>query len=403
MDVARDELEERADVRVRPCILIPTYDNVGTIAGVVEAALGVGLAVLVVNDGASDGTAELLRATPGITLLEHARNRGKGAALRTGFEAAWRAGFTHAVTLDSDGQHDPEWVPRFVAAAREDPLRLVLGNRDLAAAGAGRGSIWGRRNSNFWTWVETGLRLPDTQTGFRCYPLEALRARHFVRSGFDFELEVIVKLAWSGVPVHSIPIPVRYFTGGERVSHMKPLRDFLRIARMNTSLAAARICFPPPYLELATRSQFMALPRLERVRASFRELFVREPGSSGRIAVSAGVGFFIGLSPIWGYQILLTLLASHKLRLSKTVALLSAHVSLPPFIPIIVYASLVIGRVLLGEEGGPAPTSLDVAPRDLPAWVLGSFSLAAAAGLVGGTLVYLLVSSARRLRGRATA
>ena len=109
---------------------------------------------------------------------------------------------------------------------------------------------------------------------------------------------------------------------------------------------------------------------------------MREPGSSARIGVSAGVGFFIGLSPAWGYQILLTLVACHRLRLSKTVALLAAHISLPPFIPFIIYTSLVIGRLLLGQDAGRAPTSLELEAHDLPAWILGSLSLGATVGVV---------------------
>lgn len=387
-----------ASADVRACILIPTYNNERTVGDVIEAAKATGYPVFVVDDGATDETARIVRAAEGITLLAHEQNRGKGAALLTGFRAAHAAGFTHAVTLDSDGQHDPALVDDFVEAARREPVQLTLGNRDLVAAGAGKGSRWGRSNSNFWTWVETGLKLPDTQTGYRCYPLAEVLTRHYVTTGFDFELEVIVKAAWSGVKVDSVPIPVRYFAGEERVSHMRPVKDFLRIALMNTRLVMARLWLPGPYLEMVTRQSFQELPRGTRVRESFQELFVREPGTSARIGASAGVGFFIGLSPLWGYQVLLTILASHKLRLSKTVALLSAHISLPPLIPFILYLSLVIGRALLGEEGGPAPTSLEIAPRDFGAWVLGSFSLAAAVGVVGGLAIFLLVSSARRLR-----
>lgn len=388
----------RGGAELRPCVLIPTFDNEGTIAKVLAGALATGLPVFVVDDGATDGTARVLRETEGIRLLVHESNRGKGAALLTGFRAAAEAGFTHAVTLDSDGQHDPGEVPRFVEAARADPEQLVLGDRDLVGGGAGRGSIWGRRNSNFWTWVETGLRLADTQTGYRVYPLAAVLARHYRTTGFDFEIEVLVKAAWAGVRIRSIPIPVRYFRGEERVSHMRPVVDFLRIARLNTRLVTARICLPPQFLELVTRRAFQELPRSERLRESFQELFVREPGSSARIGLSAGVGFFMGLSPLWGYQILLTLLACHKLRLSKTVALLSAHISLPPLIPFILYASLVIGRTLLGQEPGQAPTSLEVDARDLPAWILGSFALGTVVAVVGGFAIYLLVASARRLR-----
>lgn len=393
-----DHGEPRVRADVRPCLLIPTYNNVGTVGDVVQRALETGLPVFVVDDGATDGTSEVLRGIEDITLLVHEVNRGKGAALMTGFRGAFEAGFTHAVTLDSDGQHDPQLVPLFLEATGREPNQLTLGNRDLESAGAGRGSRWGRWNSNFWTWIETGLKLPDTQTGYRCYPLEAVLSRHYSTTGFDFEIEVIVKAAWSGVVVDSVPIPVHYFKGEERVSHMRPFLDFLKIAHLNTRLVFARIWMPPPFLELVTRRSFHELPRRERWRSGFYELFVREPGSSARIGLSAGLGFFIGLTPLWGYQVLLTIYASHKLKLSKTIALLTAHISLPPFIPLILYVSLVIGRTLLGDEAGPRPTSLEIGRDDFGAWVLGSFALATAVGLLGGGAIFLLVTVSRRWR-----
>ncbi len=117
--------QERAKAPVRHCVLIPTYDNARTVVEVVEGAMEVGLPVIVVLDGPTDGTAELVRAIEGITVLEHPENRGKGAALRTGFEHAVQEGFSHAVTLDSDGQHDPARVVDLVEAVR-DALRYGL-------------------------------------------------------------------------------------------------------------------------------------------------------------------------------------------------------------------------------------------------------------------------------------
>lgn len=393
-----DRIGGQENEAFEPCILIPTYNNVRTIESVVRAALETGLQVFVVDDGATDGTGEALDAIEGIRLERHEVNRGKGAALLTGFEAAREAGFTHAITIDSDGQHDPTLVPEFVAAAREWPGALILGDRDLESAGAGRGSLWGRRNSNFWTWVETGVRLPDTQTGYRVYPLDEVLARYFKTTGFDFEIEVLVKCSWAGVELRSIPIPVRYFSGEERVSHMKPLRDFLRIARLNNRLVAARLCLPPPFLELASRREFQAQPRGERWRDALHEIFVREPGSSLRVGTSAGFGLFMGLTPLWGYQIILTLFLCHRLRLSKSVAVLAAHISLPPFMPFIIYGSLVFGRMLLGGDAGEPSTSLEIGSGDFVPWIIGSFALATIVGLAGGLLAYVSVAAARHLR-----
>lgn len=382
-------------------MVVPTYDNQRTVESVVRGVLEHCPDLFVVNDGASDDTPRILKGLEGFVLLEHPENRGKGAALLTGFRAASERGFTHAVTLDSDGQHPPEGIPAFLAAARETPEAIVLGDRDLKAAGAGRGSRLGRANSNFWTWVETGLRLPDTQCGFRCFPLKVVEDLHLVTTGFDFEIEVLVKAAWSGVPIRSIPAPVRYFSGAERVSHMRPFVDFMRIAHLNTRLVTMRLCLPPPYLALLVRRDFRAKPGKERWRESLVELFRREPGTPERVALSAGFGFFMGLTPLWGYQVILTLVLAHRLRLSKTIAVIASHVSLPVLVPFIVYGSLLFGRFLLGREDGAPTTSLELRGADLPAWILGSFTLALAGGLVGGALVYGLLWNARRLRERA--
>jgi len=378
-------------------VLVPAYDNARTLEAVVRGAREHGLRVVVVDDGSRDETREILARLEGVEVVRHERNRGKGAALRTGFARALELGCSHAVTVDADGQHPTGEIARFVEAARADPSALILGERDLVAAGAGLGSRFGRRNSNFWTWIETGLRLPDTQSGYRCYPLAAIDRLWLKTLGYDFEIEVLVKAAWSGVPIRSIPCRVVYLPEGERVSHMRPVLDFLRIGFLNTRLVFLRICLPAPFLHLLALRRFHELPWRSRLREALKELFVREPGSSRRIALSAGLGFFLGLAPIWGFQIAATLLACHITGLSKSVAVVAAHISFPFLVPAIIYGSLVLGRFVLSERSD-AITTLDIAPADVPAWILGSLILATLVAVVGGALTYLVVAGVRRMR-----
>lgn len=378
-------------------MVVPAYDNARTLEAVVRGAREHGVRVIVVDDGSRDATPEILARVEGVEVVRHERNRGKGAALRSGFARALAAGCSHAVTVDADGQHPPEEIARFVAAARAEPTALILGDRDLAAAGAGLGSRLGRRNSNFWTWVETGLRLPDTQSGYRCYPLAAVDRLRLRTRGYDFEIEVLVKAAWTGVPIRSIACRVVYLPPGQRVSHMRPVLDFLRIAWLNTRLVFLRICLPAPFLHVLALRRFHEMPRRARLREAFAEIFVREPGSTTRIALSAGLGFFMGLAPIWGFQIAATLLAAHVTRLSKSVAVVAAHISFPFLVPVIIYASLLLGRFVLGQRTGEI-TTLDIAPADVPAWILGSLILATLAAVVGGALTFLAVAGVRRLR-----
>src|SRR5690606_14937930 len=145
------------------CVIIPTYNNRPTVRGVVEGALAVAGTVIVVDDGCTDGTHEALADLP-IVLLRHKRNRGKGAALLTGFRAAHALGYTHAVTIDSDGQHFPDEIPTLVAASRGNPDAVVIGARDMSGEHVPPSSTFGRMFSNYWLKVATGVAVGDSQS-----------------------------------------------------------------------------------------------------------------------------------------------------------------------------------------------------------------------------------------------
>jgi len=391
MIAAQDVESGDASGTIAPCVVIPTFNNERTLEAVVRGAALHGLEVFVVNDGSTDQTAEILARIEGIEVVTHEANRGKGAALKTGFEYAHTRGYSHAITLDSDGQHNSEEIPLFVAALQREPETLFLGTRDLVAAGAGWGSRFGNFMSSFWIWVETGARLADTQTGYRVYPLASVLALDLRGDGFGFEVEVLVKSAWSGTHLGSVHIVVRYFEGEERVSHMRPVVDFMRIAWLNVHYTSARICLPPQFLRTLCQKEFQSTTFREKLRASFVELLVNEPGSHARIAASVALGMFIGLTPLWGFQIALTLLLAHLLNASKTVAVLASNISFPVLIPGIMYGSLVLGRFLLGDDQ-QVNTALELTPSDLPAWVVGSFVLATIVGALGGGLTFLFLS-----------
>jgi uncharacterized protein (DUF2062 family) len=386
----------------RPGVVIPTFDNPRTIAGVIAEASRHGLPVIVVDDGSGPQARDAIDravAETGAVLRRHPQNRGKGAALWTGLGAAAELGLSHGITLDGDGQHATQHLKDFVREAADHPDALLLGARDLRAAGAPLGSRIGCANSNFWTLIETGLRLPDTQTGYRCYPVAATLGLWLRTRGFAFEIESLVKAAWAGVPIRSLPITVRYFRGAERVSHLRPVRDFLRIALLNTHLVTLRICLPAPVLAKLVQRHVRELPLGERWREIMTELWLREPGGPGRIALSIGLGLFMGIAPIWGFQIALTLVTAHALGLSKPIAVVASHVSFPLMIPPILYASLVLGRLLLDQRHTEiVATSLELSPTDVPAWLVGSVALAAVTALVGGLLSYVLLRIVGRQR-----
>lgn len=227
-----------------PAVVVPTYNNAGTLANVLDRILALALPIIVVNDGSTDATADLLASwsagarpsdTP-IHLLAHNRNLGKAAALRTGFARAAHLGFSHAVTIDSDLQHDPEEIPLLLERSRAMPDALVIGSRRDDLAGTPRRSLIGRRLSNGAIYLASGVRVSDSQSGMRVYPLRLVEAA-VCRSGhFSYETEIIVQAAWCGHPISEAPITSRYLPPHQRVSHFRPYVDSLRCLRMHARL-----------------------------------------------------------------------------------------------------------------------------------------------------------------------
>lgn len=212
---------------MRTCAIIPAYRARRTIAPVVVGARRHVGAVIVVDDGSDDGTAEAAREA-GADVVRHAGNAGKGEALTTGLGRARELDYDVAVTLDADGQHDPSEIPR-VAGGSGDPRALVLGVRDLHAAGAPRANVLSNSISNFFLSLFIGQTLPDTQCGFRRYPVHATLALGMVGSQYEWEAEVLIRAARAGLPLVSVPITVAY--PKDRVTFFVPRRHVRRIIR----------------------------------------------------------------------------------------------------------------------------------------------------------------------------
>ena len=229
------------------CVIIPTFNNEGTIVDVVRRAKDYCMDVIVVNDGCTDNTPLLLADINDITLLSLPKNCGKGTALRKGFRKALAMGFSYAITLDADGQHFPEDIPALLQANILYPDALLIGERkDLDSMERSGGSKFANAFSNFWFCVQTGQRLRDTQTGYRLYPLHELHGLHFLTSRYEAELELLVFAAWHGVRLVQVPVNVFYPPREERVSHFRPAYDFTRISILNTILCFMALLYGLP-------------------------------------------------------------------------------------------------------------------------------------------------------------
>lgn len=228
---------------MKPCVVIPIYDHGGTIAEVVAAVAPSGLPCLVVDDGSGPATQRALALVAaehaGVEVLRRPSNGGKGAALKTGYRAAFARGYSHVVQLDADGQHDARDLPRFVEALGAHPEALVLGV-PIFDATAPRARLYARQLSRGLVWLACRSRVvPDPLCGFRGIPLRpTLAVLDRVPTGdwMDFEPEIAVRLVWEGLPV--VPIPTRVVYRRDGLSHFSFARDYPRLAWLYARLVA---------------------------------------------------------------------------------------------------------------------------------------------------------------------
>lgn len=215
---------------MRVAALVPAYQAGSSIASVVEGTRAVVADVLVVDDGSADQTARVAEAA-GASVVRHGENRGKGAALLTGFAELERRGFTHALTLDADGQHLPSEIPAVLAAAQREPAAIVVGVRRKEGHAIRRINLVGNWVADRMLRLIAGRSIPDTQSGFRVYPLAATLALGARGERYEFETEILLRAARRGLPLAGVPIAVHYPPVAERVSHYRPWADTLRIIR----------------------------------------------------------------------------------------------------------------------------------------------------------------------------
>jgi uncharacterized protein (DUF2062 family) len=375
----------------RICVVVPVYNHALTLGHVVQGAKAL-FPVIVVNDGSTDDTGRVLAAEEKITVVTLAANQGKGWALRAGFAKAEELGFTHAITMDADGQHSTTALPEFAAACRLHPEALIIGVRDLVKAGA----PWLRRFTNnfstFWFKVETGVPLTDTQCGYRCYPLSSINRLRVKAPRYAYELEVMVKAAWAGTPLLAQPVSADYAAPTSRLSHFDPWRDMAQISRLHSRLSLQAFCVPALLRKLSATGQLHHLPRGKRVRAILRHLFSEHTGTPGRLAAAVGLGLFCGIAPIWGFQIITAAALAHKFRLNKAIAVTASHISFPLAAPIILAAGLVLGHYLW--TGRLIDFRPEAAAKQIPLyfaeWFFGSIVLAILAGVLGALVAWLI-------------
>ncbi|OVE58536.1 DUF2062 domain-containing protein [Chryseobacterium mucoviscidosis] len=368
------------------CILIPTYNNEKTLKRVIDGVLDYTEDIIVVNDGSTDATKEILRSYPHLEVIDLPENKGKGNGLKIGFRKAKELGYHYAITIDSDGQHYPDDIPVFVEALlNEKEDVLLIGNRNMSQDGIPKKSSFGNRFSNFWFWFETGIKLEDTQSGYRLYPLHKIPKKYFTPK-FEFEIEIIVRTAWRHIPVKNVPVKVLY-DPAERVSHFRPFKDFTRISILNTILVTITLLYIIP-------RNFVNNFKKKSIKRFIKEDVLESDGSNRIKAFSIALGVFVGFSPFWGFHTLIVISLSVLFKLNKVLAFFASNVSLPPFIPFIIAASLFLGSPFVHGDSNIFSQELnfDLVKNNLLQYVIGSFILATSASAILGAATFLFLN-----------
>lgn len=370
------------------CVIIPTYNNHQTIEQVINDVLEYTDQVVVVNDGSTDTTEEIINKFDQIDIVSYPKNKGKGYALKHGFRFAWAKGYEYAITIDSDGQHFASDLPNFVEMIDKNPNTIIIGNRNMEQDGIPGKSSFGNRFSNFWFNVETGIKMPDTQSGYRLYPLESINKMKFFTRKYDFEIEVIVRAAWKGVNVTDVPIKIYYAPIETRVSHFKPFIDFTRVSILNTFLVLYAFLVVKPF-------EFIRKLNKKSIQEFFRDQILQNKEPNIKITFAVMLGLFMGVTPVWGYQMLIAFALAHILKLNKVIVLVASNISIPPMIPIIIFASFKTGGLFIESNKLKViyskGLSLDLIKDNIVQYITGSLVFGLILAVVLGILTYILL------------
>ncbi len=339
---------------VRPVIVAPTHNNAATLPQMLERMNATGLAVIVVDDGSTDTTASILAewATHSVEnrVCTHLKNQGKAAALRTGFIEAARAGYTHGISIDTDGQLSPEDIPALLKLVASNETAMVLGVRDARAAGYPVRSRLGRWISNLLIRAETGQQVADSQCGLRIYPLKLVNTIRCASGHYGFETEIITRAIWAQTPILQALVHCKYFSDGARVTHFKPFVDSLRAMRMHARLLMTamnpihRKNVPPGAAPVhSVPRQFLhwinPITAWRQVRHT--------PGAREKFSLGFAIGVFVSSLPIYGLQSVSALFIAKKFRMNPVSVFAGANISVPPFGPVMIACSIAVGHLVL--------------------------------------------------------
>ncbi|MBX3022102.1 MAG: DUF2062 domain-containing protein [Bdellovibrionales bacterium] len=357
---------------LRVCVVIPCFNNPRTISSVLKDVVNkTSYPILVLDDGSETPVTNVLYSFEVRQALEQGRlrvvrfdeNRGKGAVLRYAIQDLMAKGFTHMLTMDGNGRQLASQIPKLTRAAAAHPWALIVGRRNLKTDPPTRMQRWGRQILNFCVRFETGESLKDTQSGFRIYPLFSLQMMRFRTRRYDWEMEALIRLLWSGVQVHEVDVDTAPFNASEHVVHFHRIKDSLRLSLLKLALIAVSL--------------------------------VRTHATAWELGLSVAVGVFVGATPLFGFHTLILIALAFVLPLNFVAMYIGSHVGIPVLIPFLLVAEVYIGQVWLGIPTG------DGLMGHFLQWSAGSVVLGMILGVPAGLLTYWAVRTAQNPHAEA--
>lgn len=309
-------------------IVIPHYNHSASLRRVAEGCLAQNPNVAVFDDGSDGSPEELLKGLP-VSFVRFDENRGKGAVILDAARWAASRGFTHIVTVDADGQHDPKDYPLLSVAARENPKAIIIGRRRFSEAeNVPASSKFGRKFGGFWVHLQTGKAVSDIQSGYRVYPVEMLLCLSFFSKRYAFEAEVPVRALWAGFGLKEVDVSVEY--PKDRISHFSLLKDNFRLSVLNTYLTI-RSMLPIPHRQYGPSGKTGKISKRGYWEVMAENL--KMPGNVTRNAVSAAWGIFCGSIALPGVRQVMLFFGAGWWNLNKILSISFEKLCIGPIVP----------------------------------------------------------------------
>ncbi len=392
-------------------VIAPTYNHGLAVGRVLNELTGCQLPTIAVNDGSTDCTGAVLQqwfaaasSGPLRLVITHPVNRGKAAALRSGFIEAASLGYTHAASIDTDGQHEVVDLLKLIQCSALNADSIILGARSTQGSGAPLASRVGRLLSNELVWIESGASVMDSQSGMRIYPLTYMQALSGSASRYGFETEVLVRAGWYGVAIIEQSIQCIYKVPGGRTTHFRLIRDTLDSIAMHARLLT-RALLPGPTRVCADGDHVTGtLPRrIARWFSPWRlwRMATGDAVARERLAASVGVGLLMATLPIYGVKTVTCLWLAGRFRLHPLALVSISSLSTPPVGLLFAALSICVGGLLLrGKLPDFSVINLRQPPQWssvnalLAEWLVGSLVAGVSLGLLGYSLTRALLMRA---------